>query len=249
MGVIVKADCGILLIDAGILNIDSAHSNSSKGSLLSAGTASSSSVSPAIIQSVVQVESSSSPINCTPLSFSLNAVGQHFLDLTLSSDGHAGPGPSPAPTISTFVSSPHDRLTRPIRPSYQDDALSSAEMIRSRSFDDDGVRPGLSPITPAIGSSTRLHTPRSISSPLLSRRDSELDPPTVDLIIPSKASETLGAFSRHEGWQDDRPMTPSRAGAKALRLLGGIEEVAGGMGGKKGRGEKRRKEGFLPLNG
>ena len=44
-------------------------------------------------------------------------------------------------------------------------------------------------------------------------------------------------------------MTPLRAGAKALRLLGGIEKVAGGMGGKKGRGEKRRKEGFLPLNG
>ena len=193
---------------------------------------------------MLQVDSSS-PINPTPLSFSLNAVGQHFLDMTFSSDGHAAPGPSPAPTISTFVSGSNDKAFRPRCTSYDDHGI-SGEMIRSRSFDDD-IRPGLSPITPCLESSTRIHTPRSISSPLLSRRHSDLDS-SIDLTIPSKASETLGAFSKHEGWQDDRPMTPLRAGAKALRLLGGIEEVAG-MGGKKGRGERRRKEGFLPLAG
>ena len=180
-----------------------------------------------------------SPFNTTPLSLSLNAVGQHFLDMTLSSDGHA-PTLSPIDDVP-FVPTSSSKPIRPRRPSASQ-LDSPLNISRFHSCDD--VRPGLSPpITPRFPSGSRLTTPRSMSSPLLPRRRSEPDQPvnaTVTVTIPLKASETLGAINRDETFQDERPMTPLRAGAKALRLLGGLEDAA--MIGKKGKVEKRRKE-------
>lgn len=63
------------------------------------------------------------------------------------------------------------------------------------------------------------------------------------MAIPTKASETLGTLDPNEEFMDERPMTPLRAGAKALRLLGGLEDATiGHGGGKKGKSSARRKE-------
>lgn len=86
--------------------------------------------------------------------------------------------------------------------------------------------------------------PRSVSTPIMphlcqpTRQQPSLgDPPSrpppmeavrvdEDVIIPSKASSTLGASQMSESYLDDRPMSPLRAGAKALKLLGGLEDSA-----------------------
>ncbi|KAH8089006.1 hypothetical protein HD553DRAFT_347812 [Filobasidium floriforme] len=246
-----------------------------------------------------------SPFNTTPLSLSLDAVGQHFLGMTLSSAGHPRLDSYNPPTEKdkdqSFVPISSVKPLRPHRPSFHQTSTSTSTSTSSpldfrsysHAFDycNDDVRPGLSPpITPfatgneSASSSSRMMTPRSMSSPLLPpRRGSDFGPTTttttstgtgtnnpikpapissrtpnlnpnalpIPIPIPTKASETLGALTLDETYLDERPMTPLRAGAKALALLGGLEDLnlnasiggIGGMGGKKGFiGNRGRKE-------
>lgn len=56
--------------------------------------------------------------------------------------------------------------------------------------------------------------------------------------IPSKASFTLGTTDACDTFEDDRPMTPTRAGSKALKILGAEAMMKGGAVNNKGNKEK-----------
>ena len=218
--------------------------------------------------------------------------------MTLSSAGHSrlDTPPTEKDKDQSFVPTSSVKPLRPHRPSFHQTSTSTSSPLDFRSYShafdygNDDVRPGLSPpITPfATGNesaSSRMMTPRSMSSPLLPpRRGSDFDATTtttttttstgtnnstkpalissrtpnlnpnalpIPINIPTKASETLGALTLDETYLDERPMTPLRAGAKALALLGGLEELnlnatiggIGGIAGKKGfMGNRGRKE-------
>jgi hypothetical protein len=206
-----------------------------------------------------------SPFNATPLSLSLAEVGQNFLDMEISVDGHGEEELDLLDDMPVLIaSSPHVPLVvkrskpaplnlKPRRPVVVASNDTRLGMGRIHSVDD--VRPGLSPpTTPMLSPRSRLFAAnaigRSFSSPLVKRlsiASLENDKDDYDYTIPSKASETLGAHTISEDFMDDRPMTPLRAGAKALRLLGGLEDAAAA---KKGKGlEKRKKDASRPVSG